>query len=238
MERNFNYKAVDMLVASRVVCENFKTFKTEILAVNSKWADPFIADIEARINTAIDKHLGLDSKSLQKMATGDIQKLQKEAESKLAVFKTVLSVNFESNKERLKWILDTLGYTAHLKRVQKNDQEALIQLLAQFKENMSPDLITEITDTGMSEEIITGITDMAESVRDADVTQEKHKSGSKTFTEDAVKEFNAIYTEIIGICKIGHKIFHSDKIKAEHFSFAHIVKAMNLVKKKEEGEPA
>ena len=237
MEQNFKYKAVDMLIGSRVLCENFKTFKPQLTAVNTKWEDPFIGDLETRINKAIDKHLGIDSKSLQKVATGDIQELQKEAGEKLALFKTVLSVNFESNKDRLQWILDTLGFTTHLKNVQNDDQEALIQLLAQFKENMTPDLTTEITDTGMAADIITGITDMAQNVREADVTQEKLKEESKTYTEEAIKEFNEIYTEIIGICKVGHKLFKSDKLKAEHFSFAHIIQAMNLTKKKgEEGE--
>jgi len=236
MERNFNYKAVDMLIGSRVVCENFKTYKTELTAVNSTWADPFIDDLETRVNTAINKHLGIDTKSLQKLATGDIQNLQKEAGDKLALFKTVISVNFDDNKDRLQWILDTLGFTRHLKNTQNNDQEALIQLIAQFTENMTPELKTEITDTGMAENLITGITDMAENVRDADVTQEKQKVESKTHTEEAIKEFNEIFTIIIGICKIGHKIFKSDKLKAEHFSFAHIVGAMNFAKKKEEEE--
>ena len=236
MERKFSYKAVDMLIGSRVVCENFKTYKTELTAVNSTWADPFIDDLETRVNTAINKHLGIDTKSLQKLATGDIHKLQKEAGDKLALFKTVLSVNFESNKDRLQWILDTLGFTRHLKNTQNNDQEALIQLLAQFKENMTPELITEITDTGMAENIITGIINMAENVRDADVTQEKLKEDSKTHTEEAIIEFNEIYIIIIGICKIGHKIFKSDKLKAEHFSFDHIIRAMNFVKKSESEE--
>jgi len=236
METKFSYKAVDTLIGSRVVCENFKTYKTELTAVNTTWEDPFIDDLETRINTAINKHLGIDAKKLQKLATGDIHVLQKEAGDKLALFKTVLTVNFNGNKDRLQWILDILGFSRHLKDTQNNDQEGLIQLIAQFNENMTPELITEITDTGMAENIITGITDMAENVRDADVTQEKLKEDSKTHTETAVKEFNEIYDIIIGICKVGHKLFKSDKLKAEHFSFAHIMKAMNLAKKKEEDE--
>jgi len=236
MERIFNYKAVDTLIGSRVVCENFKKYKTELIAVNSIWADPFIADLETRINNAISTHLGIDKKSLQKLATTDIYALQKEAGDKLALFKTVLSVNFSKQKERLQWILDTLGYTRNLKNVQNDDQEALIQLIAQFTENMSPALKTEITDTGMAADIITGITDMAENVRDADVTQEKEKEDSKTLTEEAVKEFNEIYTIIIGICKIGHKLFKSDKLKSEHFSFQHIIAAMNFVNNKDTEE--
>ncbi len=233
MERLYSYKDVDMLIGARVVGESFKKYKDEIIAIRSRWADPFIDDYELNVNTVIDTHLGIDAKSLQKLATHDINALQKEAGKKLSLFKTLITVDFSSDKVRKQWILDTLGFTRHLKSVQNNSHEDLIQLLSQFKENMTPELKAEITDKGMGEALIDGIISMAETVREADVTQEKLKEDSKTHTEEAVKEFNTIYEQAIGICKIGHQLFNDDKLKAEHFSFSHIIKAMRHTKKAE-----
>ncbi len=124
-------------------------------------------------------------------------------------------------------LLDTLGYSRHLSGAQKGNHESLIQFLVQYKDNMTAELKAEIIGKGIGEALIDDIINKAESVIDADVTQENLKEESKTHTEEAQKEFNAIYEQIIGICKICHQLFKEDKLKAEHFSFSHILENMS-----------
>ncbi|MCP4180228.1 MAG: hypothetical protein GY756_20890, partial [bacterium] len=189
-------------------------------------------------NTVMHTYLGVDSKSILKIATSDINALLKEAFEKLSLFKTLINVNFPDNKDRKDWILKTLGLATSFKKLRKGSQENVIQLLVKFTENMTPELKAEIVARGTAEDIIDSITGMSNSIIEADIAQERLKDTGKSDTEEAIKAFNAIYEQAIGICKVGQKLFKNDKLKSAQFSFSHIMSNMRGTKKTSSGEEA
>ena len=227
MERIFSYKTVDMLVGSLVVCENFKKTETEILAYRPSWADPMIPDLQTQINNAIRERLGMDPRAAQKLATIEIKTIMNDASAKLSNFKVQLSVDFADNKPRLNWILNTLGFTQFFKELGRKDQETLVQFLARYATGMTPALKIEIDNKGMTPGLIDEIIDSATVATNADVFQESMKEDSKINFEESIVEYNEIYTKIIGICKVLHNLFKDDKVKAQLFSFSHIINKMN-----------
>lgn len=225
-QRNYNHRDVDMLIASKTLAENFIAHKKEIIAHRSNWADPFIADFQTRVDNAISKYLGLDPKKDLKKQTQTVNAVQANAIKDLGFFKTQIEEDFKKDKNRLKWILDTLGYTAHWKKVQNKEQEALVELLYKYRQNMTRDLQTEITAKGTSNTLIENIKGYADQLKIANVTQETFKGSSKGLTKEAIDEFNAIYDQSISISKISAKLFKEDKIKADKFTFSKIIKNM------------
>lgn len=229
-ERNYSYKDVEMLVSAKTLCDNFKAHKTAIVAIRATWADPFIANLQTRIDTAISTYLGLDPKKDLKLATQQVLQLQAQALINLALFKVNIAADYATDKTRLNWLLDTLGFTAHHTAAQKGDQEALVELLQKFKTNMTAALKTEITTKGTSATLITDIVNSADPIKNANVSQEGLKGSSKELSDQAVTEFNAIYAQVATICKITAKLFKSEPIKKDNFTFSKLTSALNVHK--------
>jgi hypothetical protein len=138
--------------------------------------------------------------------------------------------DFKNDQPRRDEITKQLGFTSYLKAAQNKDQEALINLLFQFKKNAIPKLQAEIIAKGMSKTLMANIIGYADTLKSADISQENFKGSKKVITEEAVTEFNAIYNEVLSICKIGAKIFKNKGIVKEQFSFSKVSKTLNAQK--------
>jgi len=231
-QRKYAHKDVDMLISAKTLSANFTDHKTEIVAVRAIWADPFIASFQTRIDNAISNFLGLDPKKDLKLATDQVLFIQQKAMEDIAFFKTNIEADFDNDKTRLNWFLDTFGFTAHLEDIQNKDQEALIELLQKFKKNMTTAIKTEITDKGTSPQLIDDIINNADPLKDANVIQETLKGTSKDLTDEALTEFNEIYAVAIAIGKITAKLFKKDKVKKDKFTFSKLVAELNKKPKK------
>ena len=219
-----------MLIAARTLCDNFENHKTEITAVRAIWADPFIGDFRTRINAAINTYLGSDPKKDLRLATQALKDIQSDAQRDLSLFKIQLEVDYADDDARLSWLLATLGFSAHYSDVQKKDQEALIELLAKFKTNMTAALKTELTGKGIDGALIDDIKGYANPLRDADVTQEALKGTTKELTEEALTEFNSIYSQAMAISRISANLFKDKGVVRGKFVFGRLIFSLNKPK--------
>jgi hypothetical protein len=227
-QRHYNKKDVDMLITAGTIIESAITNKEALQEERSTWADPYFEDQKARINNAMQVYLGVDSAKHMRQATIAINGLSRQAMKDLAMAKVQVEEDFKNDKPRRDEITKQLGFTSYLKAAQKRDQEALINLLFQFSQNATPQLQQEIAGKGMSQALITRIIGYATKLKDADVTQESFKGVKKTITQEAITEFNAIYDNIISICKISAKILIDKGPLKEQFSFDKVSKALNI----------
>lgn len=225
--RLFKGKDVDMLSAASAIIENAIAHKNELIAKRPSWADPFLPDIQNRIKNAFSVYLGIDNAKNQREATAAVVAIQKQAVKKLAEFKVQLMEDFKKNKIRRDELLKQLGFTVHLKKTQTGDQESLIELLYQFKTNMTKSVIQEITNAGTPDVLINEITGFADTLKSANVNQEFLKAARKEVTAAGVKELNDIYEEVISVAKISAKLFADKPAVKEEFSFSKIKKALN-----------
>lgn len=227
--RIYTGKDVDMLTAASTIVENAIAEKDFLISKRATWADPFFGDIKTRINNAFSNYLGIDNAREMREATRIVLNLQAEILPKLAEFKVQIDSDFK-NPRRTE-ILNQLGFTAHLKNVQKKDQEALIELLFKFSLNLTPPLNAEITAKGIDQNLILAIKQSAQTLKDSNINQEAFKTNRPNISAAAVKEFNEIYEQVIAIAKIARKFFAENKTKADQFSYAKIIKALNVSSK-------
>jgi len=230
IKRDYTHKDVEMLLGSQTVVDNLIAHIAELSVERTNLTIDYANALNVKIENVIEEFLGLDPKKDLRKATKEIYELQAPALKDIAFFKTQIDTDFAKNKDRGSEILSTLGFNENLTKAKKKDQEALIQLLYSFKKNMNPPLKSEVTAKGMSVALIDRIISYAGALKNADVSQETAKGSTKGITESAIKEFNSIYAEISGICKIGAKFYLSNKIIKEKFTFSKIIAHMKAPK--------
>ncbi|WP_282036675.1 hypothetical protein [Saccharicrinis aurantiacus] len=231
LNRNYNYKDVDMLMASKTITKSFTTNLPELSTIRTNWTEEYALQLDSQIDDAIDNQLGVDKKKELRNATGNLQAIQLPAMRDLSFLKTQLEVDFSHDKPKLSEMLNTLGFSKHLKQVQKKDQEALIALLYHFKQNLSDELRSIIISKGINPALLDRVIGYAGNLKQANVSQETLKTETKSVSKDITLTFNTIYNEIIGICKIASNYYQYDELKKDQFTFAKVIANMNAARK-------
>lgn len=237
-QRTYSYKDVDMLLACQTVAENFKAHQSEIVALRSAWADPFIADYQTRLNNAIQTYLGLDPRKDLKVATQTVVQLQEGAIKELSFLKVQLEADFTADKARLQTLLNALGFQSYWKAVQRKDQQSLIQLLYQYRNGLTDGIKKELLAKGIQKELVNRISGYADSLRNANVSQETLKGSSKEITEAGTVAFNVLYEQAIAICKICARLFADNPQVKDKFVFSGLVKKMGATKRETVAQPS
>ena len=136
--------------------------------------------------------------------------------------------DFKATPDRKTEILTQLGFNSYFKlATSSRDQEALIDLLFQYKTNLTPELKTEIVDKGTAEAALDNITDYADTLKNANVSQEGDKGTRKEITNEAIQAFNGVYNSVSSIAIIAAKFYKADPAKKDLFSFNKVSKALN-----------
>lgn len=225
--RGYNSKDVDMIIAADTIIDTAIANKTFLQGKRTTWADPYFANIKAQIQTTTQTYLGVDSAKELRQATQAVIAILQPALKDLAEVKIQIEEDFKSTPVRQTEILTQLGFNTYHKAAQKGDQEALINLLYQFKTNLLPALKTEITAKGTAATTLTTIIGYADALKAADVTQEGKKGARAVITDAAIIQFNDIYSKIISITKISAKFYKDNSALKDQFSFNKVAKKIN-----------
>lgn len=232
--RNYNFKDVDMLLASKTIVETLKANLTDLSIARSTWTEEYTNNLASKIDDAIENYLGLDKKKELRETTANLASIQMPAMRDLSFIKTQIEVDFGKDAKE---ILKALGFDKNLRAVQNRDQEALIELLYSFKKGLTENLKTQIIEKGTNPELIDRIINYADQLKQTNVSQETLKETTKALSEEALQEFNDIYDEVIGICKIASVFYQFDALKKDQFTFTKVVNNMNAAKKVTETVP-
>ena len=231
--RKYSTSDVVMLTSSATIVENAILHKAFLVSKRATWADPFLPNLLARINTAVQTYIGVDSAKNLRLATQSVQALQVNALNKLSEFNVQITQDFKKVPTRKNELLNTLGFNDFYQDAYKNkSQEALINLLFQFKKNMDAALKTEITAKGTSATSIAEIIAFADTLNNANVNQETYKSNRPAITVAAINTFNDIYDDVINVATISAKFFKEDKAIKDSFSFSKISAAQKSISAK------
>ena len=236
--RLYNCSDVVMFTTISALLENAKAHKTFLIGKRAIWADPFFADTETRIDTLLQTYLGIDSAKDLRNATQALKVIQANALKVLGDVKVQIEEDFIKTKVRQKELLNTLGFATYYTEASSNkSQEALVNLLFQFKKNMTAAIKTEITAKGTAAAQIDEVISYADALNNANVTQETFKSNRPTITEEAVKAFNDIYTDVKSIAKIAARFFKDQAAIKDTFSFTKIATAQKAAIKTKKATP-
>lgn len=226
-ERHYKAKDVDMLSACDTIMAQAEKHKVFLQSKRSNWTDSYFEEIREEIQNAFTNILGIDSVKELREATQKVLSVKNAAVKDLAEFKVQIEEDFKKDKPKLNELLTNLGFSRYHKSAQKGSQESMIQLLFQFKDNMTEALKTEISEKGIAEEVVNNISAYADLLKDYNITQESLKGSRQEITQSSVEELNEIYDSVISIAKIASKFFKDNKVIQKEFSFNHTVSLLN-----------
>jgi hypothetical protein len=227
-QRNYKYKDVIMLMAAKAVLNSMLDNLGTLGMVRTNWTEAYVTDLIERIENDIEIYLGLDKKQPLRDATAVLNAIVSPAMFDLALVKIQIEVDFDKKAIEIK---KELGIN---EKLGENDQEDLIETLYAFKKGMTPALKTQVTAKGTNPELIDRIIGYASQLQQANLAQEGQKGTTKEVSQEAVDAFNAVYSEVIGICKIASKVFKDKPLKKDLFSFTKVARKMGVAKEKPE----
>jgi len=226
--RRYTVKDIEMIIAASVILKNAVLKKEFLQTKRSNWTDAFFQQLEEEINQTVQTYLGLDSAKDLRQATAIVYSIQKKALKNLSELKIQISEDFKKAPARRAELLSLLGFTTYYTAANSNhDQEALIDLLFEFKTNITPEIKAEIIEKGTSEATLNEIEACADTLKESDIVQEFHKGAKKLVTREAIDAFNEIYDKIISICKLSRSFYKGNPVQQNLFSFNKITKAIN-----------
>lgn len=226
-KRHYSIKDVEMIIAAATIIESAIKHKDFLQSKRSTWADPFFDNIGERIDNASQVHLGVDNAKELRQASQVVYSIQKTALDELGDIKVQISQDFKKDPQRKAEILTQLGFTSYYATALKMDQEALIDLLYQFKNNLTSELKSEIVAKGTAGDLLDTVAGYAGTLKNANITQEGFKGTRKEITAAAIAEFNEIYDAVISITKISQRFFRDNPAAKQQFSFEKVAKTMN-----------
>ena len=236
--RNYDCKDVDMLMAAKTIAESFKANIAELSTTRTDWTEAYASNLVAKIDSEIENHLGVDAKKSLRDATAVLVSVQVPAKRDISYFKVQVEDDFKKETAKAKEMLRMLGFTKFLKGVQRGNQEALVELLYTFRNNMNDKLRQDITAKGMNPSLIDNIIGYADKFKLANITQESFKESTKGITKEISDSFNAIYDEVIGICKKASKYYQYEPLKKEQFTFSKALSNLGAARKVGENKQA
>ena len=195
------------------------SIKTFLLSKRSNWSAAFFKSLTDTSDAAFKDVLGIDNKTGQTKASKALYEAMDKVKPKLKSFRDQVIIDFEDDNREAE-ILSSLGFDFWAK-VQKDNQQALTELLAQFSKNMTTSLQTEIVGAGIDVSYITDIKGYADIIKNKNVAQELSKKDRKTVSNDGVKQLNKVYLDVMKVTKIASSLYEeiNDKATAEKFSY-------------------
>lgn len=222
--RKYKVKDVDMVIAVSALVLNAKGKQAFLATKRSTFTMDYFIQFEAEIDTVVQAFLGADNAKELRQSTIALYASQNEALRLVAEMKLQIELDFEDREAE---ILNQLGFTAYFKLARNKDQEALINLLHQFKANLTPALKAEMIANGTIPENIDAMIAKADELKTSDAGQESSKANRPIATEEAVIAFNKIYNKASTIAKLAAKFYKGNKSHQNLFSFAKLARTIN-----------
>ncbi len=198
-------------------------------AENSRITPTYIATLKTDADRAITTIIGADNARQMREATITLMGMVKPAVNALQKVKVSLEAAVQNTTDREKY-LTALGFNSQdwKKAHEGSDQESLVVSLNRYKTNLDSDTREFLTSAniGMSATRLDAPRAFAETLQNANVTQETFKMLRKELTAGEHAVLNELYGRLAFICRIG-KIVFADSIKKENYQYTTILKRLD-----------
>ena len=221
--KEYVYKDVSMLLAAKIVAFNFRDNISELSQLNSKWDEVYANDLIARIEDALNNHLGYDVKKELRDATSALNKIMLEVKTDIGVFKRLVYKFYRNEAEKKDEILNVLSLRQYPKANATKTQNGLIKLLFVFKTNLTDVLRQELVSKGIFENLIDKIIANANKLESINNIQEVLKGTTIEKSNSRKALYNSIFREVSSICIVAYAHFRPLKVKQDMFNFSRIV---------------
>jgi hypothetical protein len=217
MKRKFRVPIPILLTTAKTVGNNLEAHLGVFESNFPQWTSARLKEFMDKVDRA-GKKVGIKANEEQSLVTRHILSISAKVREDLRFVKVQIERNFREDKALQTHWLTLLGFHAYWKKSLTN-QNALLNLLYTFDNHIDATLQSELIANGASEQHILAVKAYAKEMIEANVTQETLKRTAPVFTEEMIRECNAIYDFTIDICKMGQTIFANNIVHKAQFSF-------------------
>lgn len=195
-ERKYRGTAIQMLMATDLIIDNAIAMAPTLTAARPKWTLSYLTDIKGNITGILEDNFGIKGTTSLKEVTATLTTKEIAAKAMLQQAKTQIEVDFGKDKTKCSNILTALGLSK-VKLIKNASQDATIEMLTTFRNNLTPVLEADLIAAGMSPTTLTSIKALAAELYQANAIQEQKKIGSKETTATLNAQLNDLYDEVI-----------------------------------------
>ena len=222
----FKCTAYEMLTALETIINVCITYNAEIVKERPLWTVEYFNGVLTTIQDAFKNLLGIDNAKELRASTQALYTVLNPASDDISKFNTQVKNDFADDKIKRDEYFNTLGFKSYFKDASKKNQDATIQLLLQFAQNITPQIEADLAAAGMSPDLITRMKGYGSTLNNANVTQETAKKIRPNLTDAKITALNNIYKEGIKICKIVRGLYQGNESMQDLFSFTKTVAAI------------
>lgn len=218
---------VNMLTALAVIMVAAVELQAQLSTEDTTLTAQYLAELQQRVNVISNKHLGNDVTGLTRSATDDVLDIFDQAYPYISSVKSLIDRKTRRNPEQGRELNTKLGITTHLEGVQNGDQEAMVSLLFQFRENCTSEVKNTLTSLGIPSDKLQALFGFADQLNIANITQESLKKSQLQLTDEAIEDFNELYLDVTDVAGAGKQVFRKQPEIAERFNYSGIIRTMN-----------
>ena len=223
--KKFRCSYEELILVARTIINSAIANLSVIAEQKPTYKDPFFPNLLLKFNALAEKYLGIDSVGNLKKATKNITTAMEVLKKALRTFHSNIEADFIKEPDKIAEIFSVLGITKYFTAaVERNNQSAMDNLLAQLNKNLTPELEQLIIDKGMHPDVINLLKSSKSTVADANVAQEGAKGDRPVLTAEAVSAFNDAYDDLTAVGIVCKDIFADDKAKKDLFTFEKVLK--------------
>ncbi len=223
-KRRFSDRDSVMIVAVGTIASAAEAHAEALQEADTTYTPEYFKELRDRIYRAANEVLGADNAAKLREASTLLNREHEQGLYELGLTKTLIENKYSTNPERRDELLIRLGFNDFYNGAVDDNQVAMVNLLARFDENLTADLQKELQEKGLSEKRIGLICGFAATYSKDNITQEGRKEERGTLTENDIKELNGIYAEIIGICRMGQRVFRGSRNVSDRFVYDRVVR--------------
>lgn len=193
------------LTGAEVIVTHGITHQRFLAEQDTTLTPEWLHDFRQRITQTRNDVLGADNKSEQREATDKVISLQNAILPRLKSVMNIIENKFtDSEEEEAQEALNVLGYTPWWRRASRSkSQTALVELLKEFKANLTPARRARLETKGANPAYIDDIFAYADSFDKQNIIQETRKGQSLLLTDEDILKVNAIHLDLRTVMSAG-----------------------------------
>lgn len=224
--RKFRGSDSAMLISISALATAAIQHKTFLATERATWAGTFLDDLLADINTTISTNLGVDNAIQLRAKTDLVEAARIVSYGHLTRINNQIDRDFRPDPSRRDELYKILGYKDHWSSTRKKNQEKSIELMFTFKQNLTPEIKAELVAKGISATRIDGVVAQAQTLLNANITQEVAKKLVPTLNEATIKAYNEIYARAMDVAIISRQLFAGQAAIQDQFSYTKTLAAL------------
>lgn len=206
------------ILTCKRIAQSFSENIYELSAIRNEWTPVYAAKLRSRIKGVLETYFTDDHQSCEEEKRNHLNESMMAALKDLGIFRALLKIDFNDDKEFQKECFQKLGYSNYFSDAKNGDHYSLYKLLETFTKEMNPNLESQITLKGMKPEIIKRIQSYSKNLDDLkrcfDLLTE-----SDDLCSEAKMELNEVYSQVKDICRVATAYYQFDPSRRDQFNF-------------------